>query len=208
MGTQKLLVRLSRCMEAVGILPSSVAEPADDQLMSRLKSGDGEAFALLVDRHKDALVAYLGRLTASPDRAEELAQETFVRLFEKAALYRGEGKLAAYLYRIATNLVRSEERRRRRWRLLVPRYAVENTTRREPDAQQQVLGEELRRRLARAVAELPLNYRVPLVLFEVEGWRLAEIARLLGCREGTIKSRLHRARGRLRSVLSPYYGEV
>ena len=191
-------------MEAVGLLASPVTEPADDHLMSRLKAGDRGAFALLVERYKDPLVGYLARLTGDRDRAEDLAQEAFVRLYEKAGLYREQGKLVAYLYRIATNLLRSEERRRRRWRMLAPRYASAGEARRQEDAEDLVLGDELKLRLVRALSDLPVSYRVPVVLFEVEGWSLFDIARLLGCREGTVKSRLYRGRRRLREALSPY----
>ena len=91
---------------------------SDGELMTRVRNGDRIAFAGLVDRHKDALVNYLLRLTRSRERAEEHAQEAFLRLYQSASRYKEQGHLVAYLYRIATNLVRSEERRERRWQFL------------------------------------------------------------------------------------------
>ena len=88
--------------------------------MARVREGDREGFADLVDRHKDAVVNYLARLTGDRDRAEDLAQETFLRLFRSAGDYTEQGYLRAFLFRIATNLVRSEERREKRLRLLLP----------------------------------------------------------------------------------------
>src|SRR5687768_13930292 len=90
-------------------------QPTDSELMASVARGDREAFATLVERHKRAVTAYMGRLTGNRDRAEELAQETFVRLFQAAAGYRDQGRLVPYLFRIGTNLLRSEERRQRPW---------------------------------------------------------------------------------------------
>lgn len=182
--------------------------PSDAELMDRVKAGDREAFALLVDRHKDAVVHYLARLTGSRDRAEDLGQETFLRLYRSAPGYRERGYLRALLYRIATNLVRSEERREKRLRLLAPLFDpgwVPRDERAEAAAQDGLLRQELHREVAAAIAALPLGYRVPLVLHEIEGWSYADIARELACREGTVKSRIHRGRERLRKRLEPYW---
>ncbi|MEM8995888.1 MAG: sigma-70 family RNA polymerase sigma factor, partial [Acidobacteriota bacterium] len=84
---------------------------------------DDDAFARLVDRHKDRIVNYLTRLTGDRERAEDAAQETFIRFYQHRHRYREEGTLKAYLFQIATNLVRSEERRKKRWRLLEPIFS-------------------------------------------------------------------------------------
>jgi RNA polymerase sigma-70 factor (ECF subfamily) len=186
------------------------AASLDAALMARVARGDRQAFGELVERHKDALLTYLTRLTGSRDRADDLAQEAFLRLFRAAPSYRERGQLTAYLYSMATNLVRSEERRARRWRLLSAAFAAEGRPVPAPPSSaaarsdERLLAAELRRQLAAAIARLPLALRVPLVLAEVQGWPLREIARLLGCREGTVKSRLFRGRERLRRELAPY----
>jgi RNA polymerase sigma-70 factor, ECF subfamily len=180
-----------------------VAEPGDAALMARVRGGDREAFARLVDRHKDAVVNYLTRLSGSRDRAEDLAQETFLRLFRSAASYDERGLLRALLFRIATNLLRTEERRERRLRLLAP--LLGSSRHAEAAAPSGLLAAELHREVGAAIAALPLAYRVPLVLHEIEGWAYSDVARELGCREGTVKSRIHRARGLLRRRLEPYW---
>jgi RNA polymerase sigma-70 factor (ECF subfamily) len=189
-------------------LPITRAEsdPDDAALMARVAGGDREAFALLVDRHKDGLVSYLARLTGSRDRGEDLAQEAFLRLFRAAGRYHERGHLTAFLYRIATNLVRSEARRERRWCRMVPELSRPRPEAAEPRGPRRLLERELQGRLAEAVAALPLPLRAPLVLYEIEEWPQREIARALGCREGTVKSRLFRARARLREALAPYWG--
>lgn len=181
------------------------AEPDDAELMARVGRGDRAAFGRLVDRHKDGLVAYLARLTGSPDRAQDLAQEAFLRLLRSAGGYRERGHLVALLYRIATNLVRSEARRERRWRLLAPALAWPADEPAVPSGPRRLLQRELQDRLAAALARLPVALRAPLVLYEIEDWSQRDIARALGCREGTVKSRLHRARARLREDLAVYW---
>lgn len=176
---------------------------SDDELMARSVAGDRHAFASLVERHEDAVVGYLARLAGSRDRAEDLGQETFLRLYRARARYRGEGHLLAYLFRIATNLLRSEERRERQRRLFSFLFAPEEQE--EATAPQGLLRDEIRGEVGAAVAALPLRVRVPLVLHEIEGWPYAEIARHLSCREGTVKSRIHRGRQALRARLEPYW---
>jgi RNA polymerase sigma-70 factor, ECF subfamily len=180
-------------------------EASDAELMARVRAGDREAFADLVDRHKDAVVNYLTRISGSRDRAEDLGQETFLRLFRSAGGYVEQGFLRAYLFRIATNLVRSEERRERRQRLLMPLLGGGESDRSEPVAHSGLLRKELQRELNEAVARLPLRCRVPLVLHEIEGWSYADIAAELSCREGTIKSRIHRGRQSLKVQLESYW---
>lgn len=183
--------------------PDANAEKLEAELMQRLQGGDREAFVALVERHKDAVVSYLARLCGNRDRAEDLAQETFLRLFRSAAGYSERGLLRAYLFRIATNLLRSEERRERRHRLLAPFLRSGETV--EPAAPDGLLRQEVRREVTQALAALPLRYRVPLVLYEIEGWPYLEIARQLALSEGTVKSRIHRGRERLRRKLASYW---
>jgi len=184
-------------------IPMVLEPPSDAELMARVREGDRDAFADLVDRHKDAVVSYLTRLTGNRDRAEDLGQETFLRLFRSAREYTEQGYLRAYLYRIATNLVRSEERRERRQRLVMPFFPREEHA--EPAAPSGLLRRELHREVTAAVAKLPLRYRVPLVLHEIEGWSYVDIAQEIGCREGTVKSRVHRGRQQLKAKLEPYW---
>jgi RNA polymerase sigma-70 factor (ECF subfamily) len=195
--------------------PMALPEPSDAELMARVRGGDRHAFAELVDRHKDAVVSYLTRLTADRDRAEDLGQETFLRLFRSAddsgnpgnpgnpGKYREQGYLRAYLYRIATNLLYTEERRRRRWSLLKP--FLPGRAHEEPTGPVGLLSRELTRQVQGALAQLPLRFRVPLVLHEIEGWTYTDIAAELGCREGTVKSRIHRGRRQLKARLTPYW---
>ena len=181
-------------------------ELSDAELMARTSEGDRPAFGVLVNRYKDPIVNYLTKITGNRGNAEEAAQETFVKLFHAAPRYREQGQFSAYLYRIATNLVRQEERRRRRWHLVsgvLARNAKAVTEDRE-SAHEAVLRQELGRELVAALARLPIRYRVPLVLRDVQGWSYEDIARLTASRLGTVKSRISRGRSILRHSLEPY----
>ena len=202
---------------------------SDAELMARVQAGDEQAFADLVDRHKDGVVGYLCRMVGHRDRAEELAQEAFLKLYTAAGRYTENGHLKAYLFRIATNLVRSDARRERRRRLLlgwlgesepllaaVPAGGLEAipveggpfTEGPAPQPDADVLRAELQERLAAAVSELPLAYRVPLVLHDIEEWTYNEISRSTGWKEGTVKSRISRGRRLLREKLEPFRATV
>lgn len=176
----------------------------DGQLMARTAGGDMSAFGELVDRHKDGLVSYLSHLAGGRERAEDYAQEAFLRLFHTARRYRDRGRFAPFLYRIATNLVRSDQRREQRWRRIAPALTAAPEPP-PPLPQQSLLEGEVRSFVSRAIDELPLAYRVPLVLYEIEGWPYQRIAEAEGCREGTVKSRIHRARKLLKERLAPYW---
>ena len=187
---------------------SNVQLRNDGDLLTRSRARDADAFAQLVDRHKDQMVNYLARLTGCRDRAEDIAQETFVRFYKQIHHYREEGTLSAYLFRIATNLVRSEERRKRRWKILQPilsysGFAGGGAAPESPQAD--ALASEEHRQVTRALASLDVLYRAPLVLREIEGLSYQEIATALGCNEGTVKSRLHRGRQLLKERLAPYW---
>ena len=179
-------------------------DATDGQLMARAQAGDQEAFASIIDRYKDPLVNYLTHLCGSRSGGEELAQETFVRLYEHAANYRESGKLAPYLFRIGTNLVRSESRKRKLREMLLLRFHT-NGQPHEPPPDRQALQGEIQKVVSAALQKLPPHYRAPLVLREIEGWSYEEIAGALAIPTGTVKSRIGRGREELRKALAPYW---
>ncbi|MFQ5524821.1 MAG: RNA polymerase sigma factor [Thermoanaerobaculia bacterium] len=176
---------------------------SDAELIAGARSGEAAAFGEIVDRHKDALVGYLYRMVGNRERAEDVAQEAFLRLFQRSRHYQERGQLKAYLFRIATNLVRSEERRAFRWDRI--RSFLRPGLDASPPQERELLETELQRELLQAIAALPVRYRAPLVLREIDGWRYRAISEALGCSEGTVKSRIHRGRSLLRQRLSHYW---
>ena len=176
----------------------------DDALMERVRGGDEDAFTVIVDRYKDSLVNYLTHLVRSRERAEEVAQDAFVRLYRSASQYKEQERLGPYLYRIATNLVVTEARRQKRWTLLLPRLSA-SSRHSAPPADAPVLADEIQRQVHAALERLPVKYRAPLVLFEIEEWSYEEIANALELRSGTVKSRISRARELMRRHLAPWW---
>ncbi|HEY6843534.1 MAG TPA: sigma-70 family RNA polymerase sigma factor [Thermoanaerobaculia bacterium] len=172
----------------------------DGVLIGRARDGDDSAFALLVDRYKDSLINYLRHLTRSHDRAEEIAQDAFVRLYRSGTKYE---RLGPALFRIATNLAISHARREKRWKLLLPMFTAAHP-KHEP-ARDPLMVSEIQSKVTAALERLPLKFRAPLVLYEIEEWPYQEIADALGCRIGTVKSRISRARALLRAELESWW---
>ncbi len=176
----------------------------DDALMQRVREGDDDAFGEIVDRYKNPLVNYLTHLVRSRDRAEEIAQDAFVRLYRNAANYKEQDRLAPYLFRIATNLTVTEVRRAKRWTLLMPRLHA-STSQHTPSPDANLITDEIQKQVNAALERLPLKFRAPLVLFEIEEWSYEAIATALDVRIGTVKSRISRARDLLRRQLAPWW---
>lgn len=169
-------------------------------LVEQARSGDTAAFRQLYEENVGRVYALCLRMTGDPGRAEELAQDAFLRAWDKLDTFRGEAKFSTWLHRLAVNVVLAHRRSRgKRWNRLVmtddmrPYEAV--TTAPEPG--DRTAGMDLER----AIAGLPDGARTVFVLFEIEGLRHAEIAELTGTAVGTSKAQLHRARKLLREAL-------
>jgi RNA polymerase sigma-70 factor, ECF subfamily len=187
----------------------------DHRLLEATKTGDEVAFAELVRRYRNQITNYVYRMTNDYELAVDLAQETFMRVYAAAERYQTSYAFSTYIYRIATNLAISELRRRKRRRLVSlssffrERESPGDTSELEmPDPvplQDVVYVEDERRAaVARAIATLPEKYRAPLVLRDVEERSYEEIASILQMNEGTVKSRINRARTFLRDKLQAY----
>ena len=193
----------------------AVGEMTDHRLLEATKAGDGTAFAELVRRYRNQITNYVYRMTNDYDLAVDLAQETFMRVYAAAERYQTSYAFSTYIYRIATNLAISELRRRKRRRMVSltsffqERESPSDSCELEmPDTGplQDVtfVEDERRAAVARAIATLPEKYRAPLVLRDVEERSYEEIACILGMNEGTVKSRINRARTFLRDKLRAY----
>jgi RNA polymerase sigma-70 factor (ECF subfamily) len=208
---------------AAGGVPAPAASAAvalddvltDHHLLAATKEGDEAAFAELVRRYRNQITNYVYRMTNDYDAAVDLAQETFMRVYAAADRYQTTYAFSTYIYRIATNLAISELRRRKRRRLVSltgffqsqdsPGEATELDVPDTNPLQDVVVVEgERRSAVARAIATLPEKYRAPLVLRDVEERSYEEIACILQMSEGTVKSRINRARTFLRDKLQAY----
>jgi RNA polymerase sigma-70 factor, ECF subfamily len=203
------------------LLPSVAQSPVvtevstDHGLLEAARTGDEAAFAELVRRYRNQITNYVYRMTNDYDLAVDLAQETFMRVYRAADRYQTGYAFSTYIYRIATNLAISELRRRKRRRLVSLSGFFQDREREgemleldpadvRPLQDVTLVSEERRAAVARAIATLPDKYRAPLVLRDIEERSYEEIAGILELSEGTVKSRISRARSFLRDKLQSY----
>lgn len=177
-----------------------MALDAETLLIERCQAGDREAFAALVRRYQRQVYALAYRLVGDRAEAEDVAQEAFLRCYRSLARFRTGQPFGPWLYRIATNIALDRLRRRGREAAMAsgePPPTTECTA--GPD--EEALRREDQRRLAAAIANLAPEYRVPVVLFHLQGMPLAEVARATGLPVTAVKNRLYRARKMLRQAL-------
>ncbi len=178
----------------------------DGELVERWRAGDEVAFETLVRRHERRVFGLAVRMLGSREEAEDVAQEVFLNLHRSGHRFRQEARFSTFVYRVAVNAAlnrrRALGRRRARLEGLIQRQAGGDDLPYTPrDPEDSILGSELRARLQREILELADTLRAPLVLHDIEGVPYAEIASILGVAEGTVKSRIHRARRAIRRRL-------
>ena len=184
-----------------------VIEDPDADLVARWKAGDDDAFETLVERHQQRVFRLLMRMMGSREEAEDVAQETFLSLYRHGRRFRGEARFSTFVYRVAANAAlnrrRSLGRSRARIDILAVRQSAGDDLPYSPrDPEDATLGHEMTEHVRDALQRLSPTLRMPVVLYDIEGLAYAEIAKILSIAEGTVKSRIHRARQALREDLS------
>lgn len=174
----------------------------DDQLMARTAAGEEAAFRLLVDRWQNDVLAFLIHMTGSRDDAEDLAQETFVRVYRQADRYRPEGRFRSWLLRIAGNLARSRHRRRRLLKWLPLDLERHDVAAPGPGADREMEAGQTAQSVRAAIARLPERQRQALVLHRFQGLRYLEIADTMGTSLAGVESLIQRALAGLRADLT------
>jgi RNA polymerase sigma-70 factor (ECF subfamily) len=172
----------------------------EQRLVKRVQQGDLRAAERLVHEHYPAVYRLHRSLTYDADEARDLTQETFVRLWRSLDQFRGDSSLSTWLHSIAFNLVLETRRKRRpttcRWDEMDPEGAAPDSVIEEVVARAQ--GDRVRQALGR----LDDEYRDAIVLYYLQGLSINEVADVLGVPAGTVKSRLTRARERLRKIMT------
>ncbi|MDB4968332.1 MAG: polymerase, sigma-24 subunit, subfamily [Myxococcales bacterium] len=179
-------------------LPKSAPNLGEEQaLVEACRRGEQAALHVFYERYRRRVFSLIARIVGAQD-AEELAQEVFLRAFRGLEKFRGDAQLSTWMYRLAVNAAlshatRTQARQRR--------DLGEDALMALPAEDAPATDPRLRARLERALHALPAGYRAVLVLHDIEGLQHEEIAHILGCRVGTSKSQLHKARAKMRDLL-------
>jgi RNA polymerase sigma-70 factor, ECF subfamily len=186
--------------------PEDPGQAIDLALVGQALRGELDAFNQLVVRHQDRLFSLVFRLVPDRDQAADVVQEAFFGAYRNLASFRG-GSFSSWLGRIAVNAAMDLQRARRR-RPVQPYPELEDESWQPPaesgvEPESKTLAIERSRALAAALARLPADQRNCIVLYDVQGYDYAEIARIMGTEVGTVKSRIHRGRVALRALLEP-----
>jgi len=196
-----------------GSLPPLLGDESDEKLMLRVGQGDRGAFDEIVRRYSSRMVNLAYQITGDRELAEDIGQETFLRAYRSAARYKEMSKFSTWLYTIAINLCRNELRRRKfrtqsleamaEWeeRDKIRADIVDEKAKPDRDLERKEIGHMVRE----AVASLPEKFRTPLVLRDIQDLTYEEIAAMLKLPEGTVKSRINRARLRVKQILRPVF---
>jgi RNA polymerase sigma-70 factor (ECF subfamily) len=189
---------------------------SDEVLMLRTGQGDRGAFDEIVRRYSSRMVNVVYQMTGDSELAQDIAQETFYRAYRSASTYKQIAKFSTWLYTIALNLCRNELRRRKH-----KFYSLEEMAEREEEPgvridiedesakpDRDVEQKELSELIKMAIDRLPEKFRQPLVLRDVQGLSYEETGEILNLPEGTVKSRINRARQRVKEILRPYLDEA
>ncbi len=194
-------------------------DQSEAQFIARLVARDESAFNELVLSYERRVFALVFRMLGNRHEAEDLAQEVFVQVFKAIDQFRGDAKLSTWIYRIAVNLCKNKSK------YLARRHAgeqddVDAMVERVPLSaakgvsvgdisrpDELVEGMQLERVVKKAIAQLEPDFREVLVLRDVEDLSYEEIAAITGLPDGTVKSRIHRARGQLRALVEKVIGE-
>ena len=190
-------------------------EFTDAAFVARARSGDADAFRVLVERHSRALFRLAFRMTGNEQDAEDVVQESFLRAYRQLGKFDERASFGTWLYRIATNcsldLVRSRKRRSEQIAQQPedqredPLAALPSA---EPTPERAAFSTEVRERVAEAMNDLSATERTAFVLRHFEGMCIEDVGRVLGCQPGAAKHSVFRAVQKLRRALEPMVSTV
>jgi RNA polymerase sigma-70 factor (ECF subfamily) len=173
----------------------------DQELIESCREGDAEAFRALFEAHKDKVYSIALRYSGDPAAAMDITQDTFLKLMDRIGQFRGEASFDSWLYRLVVNRCMDYRRSQQRWLPIVEDF-FDSFRSPQPSQMENLLRSEMEQRVQDAVAKLPPEYRMVVVLRYTEGMSYEEIADLLQVSRGTVASRLNRAHGILERRLA------
>jgi RNA polymerase sigma-70 factor (ECF subfamily) len=200
---------------ATALMIEKEFDGSDAESVDRFLQGDPHAFEELVRRHQRRVYNLALRFLRSPDEAQEMTQEIFVKLYRSLKGFRGEAKFSTWLYLVAVNHCKNRLKflNRRHYFTSDPLDPPDDPDERgprqqfaaaDPDPEQQMMSADTQRAVRRAIDELSDDHRLAIVLRDLQGLSYEEVAEATGETVGTVKSRIHRARLELARKLRPF----
>jgi RNA polymerase sigma-70 factor, ECF subfamily len=180
---------------------------SDEDLIKRFQDGDLYAFDLIVNRYKDQLFNFTYRFLNSAQEAEDVVQETFLRIYRNRHAYRQIAKFSTWIYTIAGNLAKTELRKRKRRRIVYisdlgyddREFEIQDV---KADTERDVDGVLIQTLIQKAIDELPERFKRVILLVDVQELSYEEVSKILRLPLGTVKSRVNRARLKLQEKLA------
>ena len=184
--------------------PPRIEEAGDDILVTRFQTGDESAFRQLMERHSERVRNLIYSIFSSVELVDDLTQDVFIKAYRALGQFRFDAAFSTWLYRITDNHCR-DEMRKRKLRRCLSLQSLLDTRDKEVTMKTSVHPQEHETRewIDRGLQRLPDKYRVPVILKDVEGLSYEEMAEIMSCELGTVKSRLSRGRDMLRKYLKP-----
>lgn len=183
----------------------------DIELMRRVKSGDDSAFTELMKRHYKSIMNFIYRFTNDRNDSEDLAQEVFLRVYRSVRDYKPQAKFSTWLYKIATNVCLTELKMKRRMNnvsldeIQENKHDIGDTN--SPSGYDLINRRDIKDSIFQALNSIPERERVSIILCKYEGFSYDEVADVIGCTVGAVKTYIHRGRMKLIDRLKPILKE-
>ena len=189
-----------------------VTTATDEELVHRAQKDDERAFGELVTRYESKVYSLAMKMLRNPEDAEDVLQETFLRAYRGIKNFKGNSTFSTWIYRITANSALMKLRKKQ-----LPQVSIEDSDEREtpisiadwaPGPVEQLLNQEMQRVMDEAIETLPPEFRQVFILRDVEELSNADVAEILDLSVAAVKSRLHRARLKVRNRLAQYFNET
>ncbi len=181
----------------------------DEELIARFQEGDEQAYTELVNRYRDRLMSFVYRFINDLEKAEDIVQDTLLKLYTHRHYYRNIAKFSTWIYTIAGNLAKTELRRKKRHKVTnlsqmgseESEYILPSV---EPETGETAQGHFAEKQIQKAIQELPLHFRTVVILRDIQELSYEEISKIVDVPLGTVKSRINRARIQLQHSLKEF----
>lgn len=181
----------------------------DEELIARFQEGNEQAYTELVNRYRDRLMSFVFRFINDMEKAEDIVQDTLLKLYTHRHYYRSIAKFSTWIYTIAGNLAKTELRRKKRHRVTnlsqmgneESEYILPSV---EPETGETAQGHFAEKQIQKAIQELPLHFRTVVILRDIQELSYEEISKIVDVPLGTVKSRINRARLQLQQTLKEF----